>query len=233
MTYGEYGSSLRDLPRLRTSRRRRASSWDRSGGNDDRLTVQPGQTAVLADVDGAGLDQPHLVYGRHRRRARPGRGGGRLPAPAGAPDQLGRPGAPQRAGPARRLLRRRARPHRQLQLGPAADEPAGRQGLQLLVPHAVRRACPGRAGQRDGRAAGLLLLLRRLRALRLPGRRARLLPRPVAPGEPDRRAAAGHREHPAVPGRGHQPHRGRQLRDPRRRRPRPLRRLCPERPQPA
>ena len=54
MTYGSYGSSLRDLPRLRSSRRRRASSWDRSGGNDDRLTVQPGTTAVLADIDGPG-----------------------------------------------------------------------------------------------------------------------------------------------------------------------------------
>jgi hypothetical protein len=54
VTYGNHGSSLRDLPRLRTSRRRRASSWDRSGGNDDRLTVEPGTTAVLADIDGAG-----------------------------------------------------------------------------------------------------------------------------------------------------------------------------------
>lgn len=54
MTYGSHGSSLRDLPRLRTSRRRRASSWDRTGGNDDRLTVQPGTTVVLADIEGAG-----------------------------------------------------------------------------------------------------------------------------------------------------------------------------------
>ena len=54
MKYGDHGSSLRDLPRLRTSRRRRASSWDRSGGNDDRLTVQPGSTALLADIEGPG-----------------------------------------------------------------------------------------------------------------------------------------------------------------------------------
>lgn len=52
--YGDYGSSLRDLPRLRNSRRRRASSWDRSGGNDDRLTIRPGETAVLADLEGPG-----------------------------------------------------------------------------------------------------------------------------------------------------------------------------------
>ena len=53
-SYGDFGSSLRDLPRLRSSRRKRASSWDRSGGNDDWLTLSPGQTAILADVSGAG-----------------------------------------------------------------------------------------------------------------------------------------------------------------------------------
>lgn len=52
--YGTFGSSLRDLPRLRYSRRGRESSWDRSGGNDDRLTVGPGETAVLADLTGPG-----------------------------------------------------------------------------------------------------------------------------------------------------------------------------------
>ena len=52
--YGSYGSSLRDLPRLRSTRRRRASSWDRTGGNDDRLTLAPGDTATLADIEGAG-----------------------------------------------------------------------------------------------------------------------------------------------------------------------------------
>jgi hypothetical protein len=55
VTYGPHGSSLRDLPRLRTSRRKRVSSWDRTGGNDDRLHIAPGQTAVLADLGGAGV----------------------------------------------------------------------------------------------------------------------------------------------------------------------------------
>jgi len=54
LPYGDFGSSLRDLPRLRSSRRRRASSWDRTGGNEDRLTVEPGTTAVLADIEGSG-----------------------------------------------------------------------------------------------------------------------------------------------------------------------------------
>ena len=52
--YGDFGSSLRDLPRLRSSRRKRASSWDRSGGNDDWLTLSPGQTVTLVDVPRAG-----------------------------------------------------------------------------------------------------------------------------------------------------------------------------------
>jgi hypothetical protein len=52
--YGDFGSSLRDLPRLRSSRRRRASSWDKGGGNDDRLSISPGQTASLANIGGPG-----------------------------------------------------------------------------------------------------------------------------------------------------------------------------------
>jgi len=52
--YEDYGSSLRDLPRLRSSRRRRASSWDRTGGNDDRLTIEPGASVNLAEINGAG-----------------------------------------------------------------------------------------------------------------------------------------------------------------------------------
>ena len=52
--YGDFGSSLRDLPRLRSSSRRRASSWDRGGGNDDRLVISPGQTATLANIVGPG-----------------------------------------------------------------------------------------------------------------------------------------------------------------------------------
>jgi hypothetical protein len=47
-------SPLAGLPVLRRSTSRRASSWDRSGGNDDRLHIQPGQTAILADITGPG-----------------------------------------------------------------------------------------------------------------------------------------------------------------------------------
>lgn len=45
---------LGGLPRLRSTRTRRISSWDRTGGNDDRLKIQPGETATLARINGAG-----------------------------------------------------------------------------------------------------------------------------------------------------------------------------------
>ena len=51
--YGAFGSSLRDLPRLRDSRRRRASSWDRSGGND-RLHAAHGARVTLVEMEGMG-----------------------------------------------------------------------------------------------------------------------------------------------------------------------------------
>jgi hypothetical protein len=47
-------SPLGELARLRDVRTRRASSWDRSGGNNDFLVVKPDQTVVLADIEGAG-----------------------------------------------------------------------------------------------------------------------------------------------------------------------------------
>jgi hypothetical protein len=47
-------SPLSDLPRLRDWRRRRASSWDRSGGNADFWVLGPGETRPLAEVAGPG-----------------------------------------------------------------------------------------------------------------------------------------------------------------------------------
>ncbi len=46
--------SLSDLPRLRNARRRRASSYDTSGGNADQWLLQPGETRTLASIDGPG-----------------------------------------------------------------------------------------------------------------------------------------------------------------------------------
>ena len=48
------GSPLGELARLRDVTTRRVSSWDRSGGNADYLVIPPGESAVLADIEGAG-----------------------------------------------------------------------------------------------------------------------------------------------------------------------------------
>jgi hypothetical protein len=41
--------------RLRNYKSRRSSSWDRTGGNTDSVGVDPGQSAILLDVTGAGV----------------------------------------------------------------------------------------------------------------------------------------------------------------------------------
>ncbi|MGI8907596.1 MAG: glycoside hydrolase family 172 protein [Candidatus Sumerlaeaceae bacterium] len=46
---------LASLPRLRTYRSRRVSSYDRSGGNHDWVVLDPGQSVTLADIKGAGI----------------------------------------------------------------------------------------------------------------------------------------------------------------------------------
>jgi hypothetical protein len=43
------------LARLRNYKTRRSSSWDRTGGNNDAVPVEGGQTATLLDVSGAGV----------------------------------------------------------------------------------------------------------------------------------------------------------------------------------
>ena len=48
-------SPLRGLAKLREGRSRRFSSYDRTGGNDDRLHIEPGQTVVVAEHAGAGI----------------------------------------------------------------------------------------------------------------------------------------------------------------------------------
>jgi hypothetical protein len=41
--------------RLRDYKARRSSSWDRTGGNNDSVPVEPGQAATLLDIAGAGV----------------------------------------------------------------------------------------------------------------------------------------------------------------------------------
>ncbi|MCK4703712.1 DUF2961 domain-containing protein, partial [Candidatus Bathyarchaeota archaeon] len=48
------GGGLPDLPRLRNHKRKRFSSYDRTGGNRDYIVVDPGETATLAEMEGPG-----------------------------------------------------------------------------------------------------------------------------------------------------------------------------------
>ena len=49
------GSPLSDLYLPRMAKSKRISSYDVSGGNNDRISIEPGETAVLADIKGAGV----------------------------------------------------------------------------------------------------------------------------------------------------------------------------------
>lgn len=46
------GNSLRNLPRLRSFKRRRVSSYDRTGGNYDWFVITPNEKKIIFDVDG-------------------------------------------------------------------------------------------------------------------------------------------------------------------------------------
>ncbi len=47
-------SSLRDIVKLRKFKRKRVSSYDRTGGNMDMLFIKPGEKRTIFDVDGPG-----------------------------------------------------------------------------------------------------------------------------------------------------------------------------------
>jgi D-arabinan exo alpha-(1,3)/(1,5)-arabinofuranosidase (non-reducing end) len=51
---GTLGGPLRNIARVRAARSRRASSYDRSGGNKDFTWIASGESARLLDVDGPG-----------------------------------------------------------------------------------------------------------------------------------------------------------------------------------
>ncbi|HEU5457000.1 MAG TPA: glycoside hydrolase family 172 protein [Terracidiphilus sp.] len=48
-------STLLAPARLRSYKPRRSSSWDRSGGNGDAVAVEPGKSATILEVEGAGV----------------------------------------------------------------------------------------------------------------------------------------------------------------------------------
>ena len=48
-------SDIGNIYMAREGKRRRVSSFDRSGGNDDRLTIPSGEKRVIADISGSGV----------------------------------------------------------------------------------------------------------------------------------------------------------------------------------
>src|ERR1700754_2859669 len=48
-------SPLRGLAKLRQAKTRRFSSYDRTGGNDDRFHIEPGKTEGIAECAGGGI----------------------------------------------------------------------------------------------------------------------------------------------------------------------------------
>ena len=121
--------SLANLARIRDYQSRRLSSWDRTGGNRDCLTIRPGETAVLGEIAGAGIVK-HIWMTM-------------MSWPA-EPHELRQTvlrifwdGHVRPSVAARRLLRHRIRAPAQRRPAPA-DEPAGGARLQLLVPDTVR-----------------------------------------------------------------------------------------------
>ena len=48
-------ASMQNICFSRSGKRMRVSSYDRTGGNDDRIYVAPGETKIFADIQGAGL----------------------------------------------------------------------------------------------------------------------------------------------------------------------------------
>jgi len=70
---GVLGGLLDNLAKPREGVAKRISSFDRTGGNADRLTIKPGETAVLAEIEGPGcikhiwftISHPDKLYRRN------------------------------------------------------------------------------------------------------------------------------------------------------------------------
>jgi hypothetical protein len=59
---------LDDLARIRGGRSGRHSSWETNGRNSDAWLIEPGETRVLADIDGPGLiNHIWMTQGNHYR----------------------------------------------------------------------------------------------------------------------------------------------------------------------
>ena len=133
---------LRGLGQKQDYRSRRVSSYDRSGGNRDSIVIEPGKTAVLAEIEGPGGRPSHLDDDRRRTVLRPEDRPAHL---------LGRREIPLGRGADRRLLRRRPRPEPEFRL-PPDHLFVGGPGQELLLVHALPPLLPDH-GQERGDAA--------------------------------------------------------------------------------
>ena len=150
-------SPLRGLPKLREARTRRFSSYDRTGGNDDRLHIEPGRTVTIAEYEGAGIVthiwatlacKSEMFLRKIVLRAWwDGEEHPSVETPIGDFFGMGHAQTPKFREPAR------------------PGKPGGRQGLQLLFPDAVRDRHEVH-GHKRGRGRPALLLLRRPRTAR-------------------------------------------------------------------
>ncbi|HWA93240.1 MAG TPA: glycoside hydrolase family 172 protein [Terracidiphilus sp.] len=55
MAHGRMAEELFEAARLKSYKSQRSASWDRTGGNGDSVPVEPGATATILDVKGAGV----------------------------------------------------------------------------------------------------------------------------------------------------------------------------------
>jgi hypothetical protein len=157
---------LEGLAILRSHKRRRVSSYDRTGGNRDFIVVPAGETAVLAEMEGPGKVNHIWVTIRSKeewylrklvlRAYWDGEKEPSVMAPIG--DFFG-------IGHGMHHNYVSAPMQMQLRLGPDADEPRGRESVQLLVAHALRGRGPDHPGESGGHGVRGVLLLRGLRGV--------------------------------------------------------------------
>ena len=123
-------TSLASLPTLRSYESKRISSWDTTGANTDAWRIKAGEKRVIGQIEGPGcikhiwmtLGLPAEDYCRRivLRMYWDGSADPSVECPIGDFFGLGHG-------------MRKDFTHR-----PAPDEPAGRQGIQLLVAHAIQ-----------------------------------------------------------------------------------------------
>ena len=218
---GTLGGPLRNLARLRDVRSRRASSYDRTGGNDDFVWIAPGESARLLDAEGPGCithiwmtiacegaassaqaRAAHVVGRRGRRRASRCRSATSSAWATGRRATSSLPLPMSAAGRARRST--------------ATSRCRSRGRARIEVEN-----------QGERRAAARSTSTSTTSSYDAARRRSRPLPRPVAAREPA--ATASRRRHGlrTTTSSAARTRRRGQLRDPRGRGPRPLRRLPP------